>query len=687
MDNKRLIVAMMVGLVVLLAWGWGIQYLDKRHPEWNIAGRTPATQPVAEGAGPSGSQNAMPMAMSPSTQGGAGAATAPGQASVAGGDATQVVIGSTDPVSTYHMAVALTTKGAAVEGVTLNEFKKQIGSDERYVFQQPVEGDDALATRDVVVGSVRISTRDVNWKLESHDEVSAVFSCEVTAPSGEKLKVTKRYTLDPSAAQSVGYELALDMTVTNIGTLPAAVAMGMNGTIAPPYEIERGPERQVLHAYVDATRRQMLVRHTPLETFKKDNPTIDVTKDHDNPHQLAWFGVNGAYFNAIVRPIDAAGGPAAAWLRTVDAVWENTDATDTHLRDVVTRFNVATVDLAPGQNSLVTAKVYFGPKKRDVLKTDYYSAYPIAYDETLVMSSGLCGICTFQWLIGILVQMLNFFHFVVRDWGVSIILLVLVVRSLLHPITRKSQENMMKMGKMGPKIEEIKKRYADDKEGLNKAMVAVYKEQGAAPVLGCLPMFLQMPIWISLYSSLQSTFELRQAPFLYNLTWIKDLSKPDHLINFPTFTLFGLVPISGLNLIPFLLAIVFFLQQHFTPKPPATTEEQRMQQQMMKWMTLVFPVFLYSMPAGLTIYILTSTSFGIIESKIIRDKIKAMDAAQEKGTVSVIDLPASAKSGGKPRYNNGPAAPKKKGLMGWMEEMQAKVEEIKKQQEDKDKGK
>ena len=90
---------------------------------------------------------------------------------------------------------------------------------------------------------------------------------------------------------------------------------------------------------------------------------------------------------------------------------------------------------------------------------------------------------------------------------------------------------MMKMQKMAPEMEKLKKKYADDKEGLNKAMIEYQKEALPAQLFGCAPMFLQTPIWIALWSALQSTFELRQAPFLYGITWIKDLAKPDGLID------------------------------------------------------------------------------------------------------------------------------------------------------------
>src|SRR5205085_131573 len=138
------------------------------------------------------------------------------------------------------------------------------------------------------------------------------------------------------------------------------------------------------------------------------------------------------------------------------------------------------------------------------------------YNGTLTTNMSSCGThCAFGWMIDLLYGLLFFFHAITRDWGLAIIGLVILVRLLLHPITKRSTISMQKMGKMGPEVERLKKKYGDNKDELNKAMMQVYKEQGVGPFLGCLPMFLQMPIWIALYTSLQNTFELRQAPFLW----------------------------------------------------------------------------------------------------------------------------------------------------------------------------
>jgi YidC/Oxa1 family membrane protein insertase len=272
-----------------------------------------------------------------------------------------------------------------------------------------------------------------------------------------------------------------------------------------------------------------------------------------------------------------------------------------------------------------------------------------------------------MWLLGI-------FHAIFRDWGLAIIALVFIVRAVLHPITKKSQINMAKMAKMGPEIERIKKKYGDDKEALNRAMLEFYKNHGATPILGCLPMFLQMPIWISLYSGLSTTFELRHAPFLYGLTWIKDLSKPDHLIEFDRAWNFLFIHIDGLNVIPILLAVAFYLQYKLQPKPPVMTEEQKSQQRMMMWMTtLLFPLMLYPMPSGLNIYIFASTIFGVIESKIIRNHIEKQEALKPTGPQFVDGEVVDSK----------PVSSSRGGVFGWFARLQERAEALRQEAEKK----
>jgi YidC/Oxa1 family membrane protein insertase len=212
----------------------------------------------------------------------------------------------------------------------------------------------------------------------------------------------------------------------------------------------------------------------------------------------------------------------------------------------------------------------------------------------------------------------------------------------MHPVTKKSQVSMSKFSKIAPKAEEIKKKYANNKAEMNKQMMALYKEHGASPVMGFLPMMLQMPIWIALYSAIYSSIALRGAPFLP--FWITDLSAPDALIRFATVT----IPLLGwkihsFNLLPILMGVAMYLQQKMMPKQPAANPQAAQQQKMMMvMMPLLFPIMLYKAPSGLNLYIMASVFGGVFEQHVIRKHIREKEEAESEGTVAV-----TSKTGGK----------------------------------------
>ena len=193
------------------------------------------------------------------------------------------------------------------------------------------------------------------------------------------------------------------------------------------------------------------------------------------------------------------------------------------------------------------------------------------------------------------------------------------------------------------------------------------REHGANPLqlLGCLPMLLQTPIWIALYATLYFAFELRHEPALWGLfqqingwPFLADLSSADHFFGqFKQPFKFLLWNMTGINILPILMGVVFFIQQKYmTPPPnPSTTKEQLQTQKMMKVMMVVmFPVMLYSAPSGLTLYIFTSSLIGILEGRYIRAHIKEMDLnppkpkdkskSKPKGKGKIKDLQARAYS-------------------------------------------
>jgi len=210
----------------------------------------------------------------------------------------------------------------------------------------------------------------------------------------------------------------------------------------------------------------------------------------------------------------------------------------------------------------------------------------------------------------------------------------------LHPITKKSQINMQRFGKvmqkLKPEIEKLKKKYPDDPKRVQTEQMQLMAKYGVNPfqMLGCLPMFLQMPIWIALYALLYFMFDIRQEPAFFGIfqmiggwPFLADLSSADHFFgkfNEPYQFLFWNV--TGINFLPILMGVIFYVQQKYmSPQNMATTPEQASQQKMMRIMMVVmFPLMLYSAPSGLTLYILTSSSVGILESRHIRKQIDSL---------------------------------------------------------------
>jgi YidC/Oxa1 family membrane protein insertase len=704
MDTKRLLPMMLISFAVIFGWQIYVAHLYSKHPEWKRPGQqeAAATQPAT--TEPSTTQLA-------TTQ--SAATTGPVASTQAGGPTMSAAPGgltarpATNPVAATigdnadtRMLVKIAPEGAGLESVTLKDFKAPGGKGE-YTFQTPYTQEGAasvrsMATWSVTVNGVEIPTAHQPWSLDSQTANSATYSLDL-GPVRVR-KVFEVQTKDPKNPRDMsrGFELLVHHEIENTGGAPAKVKIAFGGTTTPPRESERGPDLQVLAAH-DTGYEKISIDHHAVEEFTEKTPSRDMTVGEDK-QRLLWGGTASVYFVAFVRPVPIDKDtvvPKYIEKLTAAALNPASEPTDRH---VALTFATSDFTIAPGQTQSVPTEVFLGPRWRAVLNQPPFSEFPRSFDESLVLTSGPCGYCTFQWLIGVLVGLLNVFHWVFGgfaghgDWGLAIIALVVLVRLLLHPITKRSQISMVRMGKMGPEMERLKKKYGEDKDELNKQMMALYKDQGVGAYLGCLPMFLQMPIWIALWSALQSTFELRQAPFLWGFTWIQDLARPDAAFSWApihfTLPLLGDVHFGSINLLPILMGIVYFLQQKFTPKPPATTPEQETQQKMMQWMSLLFPLFLYNGPSGLNLYILTSTSIGIIESKRIRDHIKEQEEAEKTGQI-LIDAPKGMKKKrdddgpgpGVRRRTQGPQEPPKTGFAGWIAQLKQKANELQREAE------
>ena len=207
------------------------------------------------------------------------------------------------------------------------------------------------------------------------------------------------------------------------------------------------------------------------------------------------------------------------------------------------------------------------------------------------------------WLENILKFFLNLFYKVVPNYGVAIILLTILIKLLLYPITRKSFESTSKMQQINPKIQEVRNKYKDNPQKMNQEMAALYKKEGVNPLGGCLPLLLQMPVFIALYGLLNNHFELRGAEFI--VPWITDLSSPDSILNFAP-TQLPILGWSDLRLLPILFVGTQLISSKILQNPASSGNKQ------MKMVTYVLPLVfffvLYDAPSGLLLY-WTATNF------------------------------------------------------------------------------
>jgi len=269
---------------------------------------------------------------------------------------------------------------------------------------------------------------------------------------------------------------------------------------------------------------------------------------------------------------------------------------------------------SPGQTFSQDLTFYAGPKSTDLMQHEpYLDYYPIIED-----SYG-----SFAWINKSLIWILRQFYALFGNWGVAIIFLTFVVKICLFPINRYQQLSMhkyqQKMAVMKPKLDELKKKFKNNKKKFNEAQMKLMKEHGATPpLMGCLVIFLQFPIFIGLFQILRFSIELRHSPFVL---WIKDLSQPDALCSLP-FT----IPLLGwetLNVVPILMTVAFFYQQKAMPKSSDPSAQQT--QKIMKFMPIMFLFFFYGYASGLSLYWMTSNLISIAEYKFIRKKFPVGD--------------------------------------------------------------
>ena len=383
----------------------------------------------------------------------------------------------------------------------------------------------------------------------------------------DTLSITKTFTIDPDS-----YLINVDLVLENRSLKDVSLSHGYNMRVNTVFPGD-GYQAQ---AYMYASQ---LVDGKSVKTkFGKKG----FRKIHAG--NIFWAAVSSKYFSIILKPKDGA-----------KSVEVNDYETASGERGITSTLKMPELLLRSDSVYEDNFLVYAGPKKYELLKK-------LGSEMDRVIDFGF--IPPFSKLT---INLLNFFHRIVRNYGFAIILLTILVRLVLYPLTYKSYKSMKEMQKIQPLVQELQAKYKEEPKRMQKEMMLLYKEHKVNPLSGCLPMLFQMPVLIALFSTLRVAIELRGAPFIL---WITDLSEPD--------TLFTLPNGFAIHLLPLIMASTFFVQQKFSSVPASTPQQQQQQKMMGTFMPIFMGFIFYKMPSGLVLYFSLSTIIGIFDQYRIR---------------------------------------------------------------------
>ncbi len=351
-------------------------------------------------------------------------------------------------------------------------------------------------------------------------------------------------------------------------------------------------------------------------------PRIPPTEYRGGASNVVWVAVHNQFFTLAAMPEQPAQeiitrkielprptGEAAALVAT------NAPAPQGYQAALV----YPAVTLAPNQVLQRQLNLFTGPKEYRTLAR-IADRFGNDVDQAMGFDRGLGGRFT-AFFARLLLLSMNGLHDLFKvGYGWVIILLTILIKVLFWPLTRASTRSMKRMQALQPQMTAIREKYKDDPVKMNKKMMEFMKEQKVSPLGGCLPMLLQMPVFIGLYVMIQSAIELRGERFL----WVSDLTQPDTLFVIPGV---GFIPFFGIpgvglpfNLLPLIMGVTMLWQSHLTPPSPGMDPTQ---QKLMRYMPLMFMVFLYNFSAGLTLYWTVQNLLSIAQTKLTR----ATDAA------------------------------------------------------------
>ena len=463
-------------------------------------------------------------------------------------------------VTTDVLDVRIDPHGGDILYAALPQHKLRLDSERNYVLLSDNETRSYVARSGLQLNDQAnriVFTPESTEYLLSDDDDQVVVNLQADI---DGIEVTKRLTFERgNYAVNVDYYVANNtespVSARFIGQLArdnsedpsSGVAMGMNSYLGAAFS-------------------------TPETRYEKvDFSDIQENKFSNQEAEGGWVAIIQHYF-------------VSAWAPPQDQQNLYYATTDSRGRNVAA-FAGPTLQVAPENEANLSATLYMGPKIQDYMEQ-------VAPNLKLTVDYG------WLWFIANpLFVVLDTIHDIVGNWGWSIVLLTVLVKLVLFPLSAKAYKSMARMRKLGPEMQRLKEMYGDDRQKMSQEMMKFYQKEKINPLGGCLPILIQMPVFIALYWMLLESVELRHAPFMF---WIQDLSVKD-----PYFIL------------PILMGASMFVQQMLNPTPP-----DPMQAKIMKMLPIIFTFFFLWFPAGLVIYWVVNNIISVAQQYYITRKVE-----------------------------------------------------------------
>jgi YidC/Oxa1 family membrane protein insertase len=482
-----------------------------------------------------------------------------------------IVKASEQVISIYTdvLIVKIATRGGDIVEARLKDFDTEQGNgipftvmqngNRKYVAQSGLIG--AQGLDQVIPGRPVYQTSSKSYTQK--DDTPLIVDLLYTAQNG--LNVTKRFTFTKS-----DYSVNVEYIINNTATTAATVQM--YGQLKQSTVVESGST--LMPTYRGAAYSTTEDRYEKYDFGDIEEKRLNVTTAG------GWVAMLEHYF-------------VSAWVPSLTAD-NNIYSSYSANNEAVIGFKSPSVTIQPNSQATTSAIFYVGPK-------DQYKLDEIAPNLGLTIDYGFLFMIS-KPLFWLLLQIQS----LVTNWGIAIIVITLVVKGAMYPLTKAQYTSMAKMRELAPKMAQLKERFGDDRQKMSQATMEMYKKEKVNPAGGCLPMIIQMPIFLALYWVFLESVELRHAPFFF---WIEDLSTMDPYFILPVF-----------------MGVSMFVMQKMQPM----TIQDPMQQKIMQYMPVAFSVFMAWFPSGLVLYWFVSNMISIVQMKIIFSGIEKAKLAKVK---------------------------------------------------------